>query len=319
MMNHAMRHAALFTLMIAGLTGCAAVRSSSPPIEPMRPTFQSQSPVIEGQVVRNEGNAYVIRELSGRQTRILFDSNTVRDPIAVGDTAVARYDGPSSSAYATSISRSTSQPASLPANNSPFLQTVEGIVQQQDGNDYVIKEHSGRDVRFQVDNMSKLDRDIRIGDRVAVGTSTMSSDASISNLYKLGNPNVLQGEVVRINGDGYVLRESDGGDMRLRVDNTTRFDRNITVGDKVVAMTNPMPSDAPYVTAMHRLDSLHLVQGEVVRVDETGYLVRDLTGRDVRLQTNSGTVRNDIMRVGDRIIADTGSSSTVHVDSIVKR
>jgi hypothetical protein len=123
---------------------------------------------------------------------------------------------------------------------------------------------------------------------------------------------------MRINGDGYVIRESNGRDMRLRVDNTTRFDRNITVGDKVVAMTNPMPSDAPYVTNMHRLDSPHLVQGEVVRIDETGYLVRDLGGRDVRLQTTSATVRNDIIRVGDQIIADTGSSSTVHVDSIAK-
>lgn len=317
-MTHAMTHIALSALVIVGLTGCATDKIPSSTIEPMRPVFHSQTPVIEGQVVRNEGNAYVIREFSGRQTRILFDSHTVRDPIAVGDSAVARFDGPPSSAYATSITRGTGQPAPLSSNTSPLLQTVEGIVQQQDGNDYVIKEHSGRDVRFQVDDTTRLDRDIRIGDRVVVGTSTTSSDASMYSLYKLGNPNVLQGEVMRINGDGYVIRESNGRDMRLRVDNTTRFDRNITVGDKVVAMTNPMPSDAPYVTTMHRLDSPHLVQGEVVRVDETGYLVRDLAGRDVRLQTTSATVRNDIIRVGDNIIADTGSSSTVHVDSIAK-
>ena len=129
----------------------------------------------------------------------------------------------------------------------------------------------------------------------------------------------LQGEVMRIDGDGYVIRESGGRDMRLLVDNTTRFDRNITVGDRVVAITNPMPSDAPYVTTMHRLDSPHITQGEVVWTDETAYVVRDTTGRDVRLQTNSATVRNDNIRVGDRIIADTGSSSTVHVDSIAKR
>jgi hypothetical protein len=75
-------------------------------------------------------------------------------------------------------------------------------------------------------------------------TSTMPSDASMYSIYKLGNPNVLQGEVVRIDGDGYLIRESGGRDMRLRVDNTTRFDRNITLGEKVVAITNPMPSDA---------------------------------------------------------------------------
>jgi hypothetical protein len=139
------------------------------------------------------------------------------------------------------------------------------------------------------------------------------------SIYKLGNPNVLQGEVMRIDGDRYLIRESGGRDMQLRVDNTTRFDRNITVADKVLAITNPMPSDAPYVTTMYRLDSPHVVQGEVIWADENGYGVRDFTGRDVRLQRNSSTVQNDNIRVGDRIIADTGPSSAVHVDSIAKR
>ena len=175
-MNQSLTHFALAALLTVGLMGCAAGSPSST-TEPRRPVFQSQSPVIEGQVVRNEDSAYVIRELSGRQTRVVFDRKTVRDNIAVGDTVVVRFDGPPSSASATSITRGTGKPAPPSANASPRFQTVEGIVQQQDGNDYVVKENSGRD-------------------------------------------------------------------MRLRVDNTTRFDRNITVGDKVVAITNPMPSDA---------------------------------------------------------------------------
>ena len=318
-MNQPTTHVALATLPIVGLTGCATDTSPSSTTAPMRPVFQSQSPVIEGQVVRNEGNAYVIRELFGRQTRVAFDRKTVKDNIVVGDTVAARFDGLPSSAYATSITRGTGKPTPPSANTSPRFQTVEGIVQQQDGTDYVIKENSGRDVRLQVDNTSRLDRNIRTGDRVEVVTSTMPSDASVYSMYKLGNPNVIQGEVVRVEGDGYVIRDSGGRDMRLRVDNTTRFDRNITGGDKVVAMTNPMPSDAPYVTTMYRLDSPHLVQREVVWTDENGYVVRDFTGRDIRLQSNSTTVRNDNIRVGDRIIADTGSSSSVHVDSIAKR
>ena len=79
------------------------------------------------------------------------------------------------------------------------------------------------------------------------------------------------------------------------------------------------PSDDPYVTTMYRLDSPHVVQGEVISTDENGYGVRDVTGRDLRLQTNSATVQNDNIRVGDRIIADTGPSAAVHVDSIAKR
>jgi uncharacterized protein YdeI (BOF family) len=317
-MNQPLTHFALATLLIVGLTGCATDNPSST-TEPSKPAFQSQSTVIEGQVVRNESNAYVIRELSGRQTRVAFDRKIVRDTIVVGDTVVARFDGPASSAYASSITRSTGKQTLSSANTSPRFQTIEGIVQQQDGNDYVIKENSGRDVRLHADNATRLDRDIRAGERVVVITSTMPSDASMYSIYKLGNPNVLQGEVMRIDGDRYLIRESGGRDMQLRVDNTTRFDRNITVADKVVAITNPMPSDAPYVTTMYRLDSPHVVQGEVIWADENGYGVRDFTGRDVRLQTNSSTVQNDTIRVGDRIIADTGPSSAVHVDSIAKR
>jgi hypothetical protein len=315
-MNQLMTHFILAALLIAGLMGCVEDRRYFGATSPGRPVVQSQPSVIEGQVVQNDGSAYVIREPSGRQTRVLFDRNTVRDNIAVGDAVVARFDG---STYATSITRGTGQVAPPLANASPRLHTTEGIVQQQDGSDYVIKENSGREVRLHVDNTTRLDRDIRTGDKVEVVTSNMASEASMYSMYKLGNPNVLQGEVLRMDGDGYVLKESSGRDIRLRVDNTTRFDRNITAGDKVVAITNPMPSDAPYVAAMYRLDSPHIVQGEIVGIDKNEYVVRDLTGRDLRLQRNSATVRNDTIRVGDTIIADMGQSSAIHVDSIARR
>lgn len=79
----------------------------------------------------------------------------------------------------------------------------------------MIKENSGRDVRLHADDATRLDRDIRTGDRVVVITSTMPSDASMYSIYKLGNSNVLQGEVVRIDGDGYLIRESGGSAMLL--------------------------------------------------------------------------------------------------------
>jgi hypothetical protein len=196
-MNQPTTHFALATLLIVGLAGCAADTSPSSTTAPMRPVFQSQLPVIEGQVVRNEGNAYVIRELSGRQTRVTFDRKTVKNNIVVGDTVAARFDGLSSSAYATSITRGTGKPTPPSANTSPRIQTVEGIVQQQDGTDYVIKENSGRDVRLHADNTTRLDRDIRTGDRVVVITSTMMSDASMYSLSSNSKCNTSRPEGLR--------------------------------------------------------------------------------------------------------------------------
>ena len=48
--------------------------------------------------------------------------------------------------------------------------------------------------------------------------------ASMFSTYQLDYPDVIQGDVVRIDGDEYLIRKSVGRYMRLHVDNTTRFD-----------------------------------------------------------------------------------------------
>lgn len=48
-MNKTLTHFPLAALLTVGLTGCAADGFLSFTTEPIRPVFQSQSPVIEGQ------------------------------------------------------------------------------------------------------------------------------------------------------------------------------------------------------------------------------------------------------------------------------
>jgi uncharacterized protein YdeI (BOF family) len=259
-MKQPMTHFALAALLATGVVGCATDSPRSIETAPIQPVVQSQPQLIEGQVVRNEADAYLIREATGRETRVRLDRNTMSDRIAVGDNVVVRFDGPPSSPYASSITRRTTNPLPplvsnpLPpsVNTLPRPQTVEGIVQRQDGSDYVIKDLSGREVR-------------------------------------------------------------------LRVDNTTRLDGNIAAGDRVVVVTSGMASDLPYATSVYRLGNPDVVQGDVVSTDANGYVVRDLTGREVRINTNSTTNRDSNIVVGDRIIAYTGRSSVVHADSIAKR
>ena len=233
----------LAALLTVGVMACSTdYRIATAP-----PTLTTQT--IDGQVVRNEGDAYIIREPSGRQTRVHLDRNSVSDPIGVGDPVVVQYDP--SSGYATSIRRTTSS-LLPPASGFPPSQTIEGVVQRLEGNDYVIKDLSGKEVR-------------------------------------------------------------------LNVDRTTRLDGNITAGDRVVALTNPMVSQGAYVSNMYILGSPGVVQGEIVRIDGNAYTIRDLTGRDLRVETNAATVRNGAPMVGDRIIAYLGPSSGLHADSITRR
>ena len=257
-MNRPIVYSSLAALLTAGLMACATdERLATVPSTTVSPAIQTTQ-TIDGQVVRNEGDAYIIREASGRQIRVYLDRNSVRDPIAVGDPVVVLYDP--ATGYATSIRRPTSAVVPpvvapvvvAPSANLPRPQTIEGVVQRLEGSDYVIKDLSGKEVR-------------------------------------------------------------------LNVDRSTRLDGNITAGDRVVALTNPMVAHGAYVTNMYILGSPGVIQGEIVRIDGDGYVIRDLTGREIRVETNTATVRNGNPTVGDRIIAYVGPSSGLHADSIMKR
>jgi uncharacterized protein YdeI (BOF family) len=246
-MNRLISYFSLATLLITGTLACATERPVPTVVTVPSSTVTAQT--INGEVIRNEGDAYIIREPSGRQTRVYLDRNSLSDPIVVGDPVVVSYDPPSG--YATSIRRTS--PAVAPLTSMPPRpQTIEGVVQRLEGNDYVVKDLSGKEVR-------------------------------------------------------------------LNVDRSTRLDGNITAGDRVVAVTNPMASQGPYVTNMYILGSPGVIQGEIVRIDGSSYVIRDLSGRELRVETNASTVRNGNAMVGDRIIAYSGPSSGILADSITRR
>ena len=86
-----------------------------------------------------------------------------------------------------------------------------------------------------------------------------------------------------------------------------------------MATTSAIPGDAPYATNVYKFGSPNVIQGDVVRVDGNGYVVRDLNGREMRINTDSTTMRDGNIVVGDRIVAYTGPGSTFHADTIGKR
>jgi len=253
-MNKPITYILLAALLTTGGLACA----SDPQLATVSPAAVSPQ-TINGEVIRNEGDAYIIREPSGRQTRVYVDRNSQSDPIVVGDPVVVRYDP--TSGYASSLRRTTTSlapvaiipvPSAPVASLPPVPQTIEGVVQRLEGSDYVVKDLAGKEVR-------------------------------------------------------------------LNVDRTTRLDGNITAGDRIVAVTNPTAAQGAYVTNMYLLGSPGVIQGEIVRIDGNSYVIRDLTGRDTRIETNAATVRNGNASVGDRVVAYLGPSSGIHAESISRR
>ena len=203
-----------------------------------------------------------------------FRQKNREDNIAVGDTVVA-HRCPPSSAYATSITRGTGKPT--PPSPTPRLASKRSRYCPAAGRERLRNQSEFRQGRASPCGQRDQTRSTSERRRVVVITSTMPSDASMYSIYKLGNPNVFRRSGAD-DGDGYVIRESGGKDMRLRW--TTRPDRrNITVGDKVVAITNSMlPSPVRDNHVQTRQSSCR--QGEVVWTTRT-VRRQDFTGTDV--------------------------------------
>jgi hypothetical protein len=57
-------------------------------------------------------------------------------------------------------------------------------------------------------------------------------------LDRLKGGNVIQGKVLRVDGDNYFVKEQNGKEVRLHVDDTTEKTSPVTVGDRVEAEVN---------------------------------------------------------------------------------
>lgn len=329
-MRQVLQHLTIAAVLAVGLMGCEVYHDTYPdstiaPAQPVvvQPVPPQSSNRIEGQVVRIESDSYVIRELSGRETRVFYDRTTMLDNVTVGDNVVVQFNGMPPNAYATSITRRTASvvqpsviipPVVVERDVLPHPQTIEGIVHHQYGNEYEVKDISGKEVRLRVDSTTTRDGNITVGDRVFAHASPLPSDYFV---YRAGNPNIIQGEVIRIDDEQYIIRDLNGRDMRIRVDDLTRRSSFIRVGDRVLVVTRRAPADPPYY--VYRYGDPGIIQGEVIRLDGSCYVVRDMNGRDLCLYTNSTTVWYDSVVVGDRIIAYNSYPNTLHADFIAKR
>ncbi len=132
-------------------------------------------------------------------------------------------------------------------------------------------------------------------------------------------PQTIEGEVLRINTDSYVIRDLSGREIRLHIDGTTKLDGNLTPGDKIVARVVAPPSTLPYAETLYKLNSAQILEGQVVAIEGNNYVVRDRNGVEHRVYTDSGTAGGTNVVIGDRVVIVRGTAPTAHADSITKR
>jgi uncharacterized protein YdeI (BOF family) len=204
---------------------------------------------------------------------------------------------------------------------------IEGDVLQVDPDSYLIRDLSGRDVRVYFDPATTRDN-INVGDHVIVrfnqpsaryATSITRGRADVT-AGALPRPQTVEGEILRINTDNYVIRDVSGKEVRIHVDRTTKLDGNLTPGDKVVARLVAPPSNAiPYAQTVYKLNSPQALEGQVVAIDGTTYVVRDLNGVEHRVSADSATSGVGTITTGDRVVIVKGNVPMAHAESVTKR
>jgi translation elongation factor P/translation initiation factor 5A len=114
----------------------------------------------------------------------------------------------------------------------------------------------------------------------------------------------VKGDVLKIDGEFYVVKDMTGNEVRLHVDKTTKLEGSVKAGDKVEAkvtekghalsITKPLVADA-------HIPGPHTVKGDLLKIDGEFYVVKDITGKEVRLHVDKDTTMDGSINVGEGV------------------
>jgi uncharacterized protein YdeI (BOF family) len=144
---------------------------------------------------------------------------------------------------------------------------------------------------------------------LCLGNVTFAAEKANPPQWKGGLPHVIEGQVVKIDGGTYTVRDSTGRELRVHVDENTQADNSLKVGDRVFARIAHIPADV-YAKSLQKstlkgnIQALpNPIEGEVLKTEGDVYIIRDVSGKEVRLQVDKATKMDSNLTVGDRIVA----------------
>jgi uncharacterized protein YdeI (BOF family) len=207
--------------------------------------------------------------------------------------------------------------------------TLEGDVVRIDADSYVIRDATGREMRVYYDRATVRDN-VAVGDHVVVYYDRPSAPYAASVRRQAGQtppvvatptlprPQTVEGEVLRIYPDSYVIRDLTGREVRLHVDKSTKLDGNLAPGDKVVARLTDPPAPSSYARTIYPIDGTQTIEGQVVGIEGNTYVIRDNNGINHRILADDATRAGNIV-IGNRVVVLKGNATMAHAESINKR
>jgi hypothetical protein len=132
----------------------------------------------------------------------------------------------------------------------------------------------------------------------------------------------VRGEVIKIEGDIYTVEDDLGRRLKLHVIPTAEKDVDVRIGDEIVARTTHRGKEV-YIKSLKKISSAVspslLVEGRVVKIDGDSYLVKDISGREVRLHVDGRTSKDGNITIGDHVQAHVDGGTTAHAETLSKR
>ncbi len=143
------------------------------------------------------------------------------------------------------------------------------------------------------------------GSTLIVGLATAADKVAEKTPITPGVQTV-QGDVLKIEGDSYVVKDMGGKEIRLHVDKTTELEGSFKAGDKIEAqvtekghalsITKPLVADA-------QIPGPQTVKGDVLKMEGEFYIVKDMAGKEIRLHVDKNTELEGSFKAGDQIEA----------------
>lgn len=119
--------------------------------------------------------------------------------------------------------------------------SVEGDVLKIEGEFYTVHDTAGHEVRLHVDKSSKLTGTFKTGDKVEARVTekghvlSMKHAPAISGGMASLGPQTIKGDVLKIDGEFYTVHDTEGHEVRLHVDKSSKLSGTFKTGDKVEA------------------------------------------------------------------------------------
>jgi len=128
------------------------------------------------------------------------------------------------------------------ANPKSWTGIVRGEVMKIDGKIFIIQDSLDRKVRLEAGPTCTVDENIQAGDEIVAHiVHKKGKEKYIKSLTRLisSSPTetsaMVEGKILKIDRETYLIQDTAGKEVHLRVDAKTWKDGNITVGDNIVA------------------------------------------------------------------------------------